>query len=37
VKLCKGLFKCVVWLLTIAFKCVAGVFKLLYKCVGSKY
>ncbi|UNI23056.1 hypothetical protein JDV02_008899 [Purpureocillium takamizusanense] len=37
VKLGKGLFKCVVWLLTVAFKCVAGVFKLLYKCVGSKY
>ena len=37
VKLAKGLFKLVVWVLTIAFKCVAGVFKLLYKCVGSKY
>lgn len=37
VKLSKGLFKCIVWALTIAFKCVSGVFKLLYKCVGSKY
>ncbi|PNY25352.1 Uncharacterized protein TCAP_04711 [Tolypocladium capitatum] len=37
IKLSKALFKCLVWVLTIAFKCMVGVFKLLYKCVGSKY
>lgn len=37
VKLTKGLFACIIWILTIGFKCVGGVFKLLYKCVGSKY
>ncbi|POR37846.1 Uncharacterized protein TPAR_01955, partial [Tolypocladium paradoxum] len=37
VKLTKGLFKCLVWVLTIAFKCASGGFKLLYKCAGSKY
>ncbi|KAH7156668.1 hypothetical protein EDB81DRAFT_397910 [Dactylonectria macrodidyma] len=37
VKLAKGLFACIIWVLTIAFKCCSGIFKLLYKCVGSKY
>ncbi|KAI5459196.1 hypothetical protein BGZ63DRAFT_406503 [Mariannaea sp. PMI_226] len=37
VKLCKGLFKLFIWVLTIAFKCLGGVGKLLYRCVGSKY
>lgn len=37
VKMTKGVFKCVLWVLTIAFKCVAAVFKALYSCVGSKY
>ncbi|KAL7939781.1 hypothetical protein V8C35DRAFT_287667 [Trichoderma chlorosporum] len=37
VKLVKGLFSCLIWILTIGFACVKGVFKVLYKCVGSKY
>ncbi|KAK2595644.1 hypothetical protein QQS21_006615 [Conoideocrella luteorostrata] len=37
VKLAKGLFALVIWILTVLFKCVEGVFKVLYKCVGSKY
>ncbi|KAF7537369.1 hypothetical protein G7Z17_g12861 [Cylindrodendrum hubeiense] len=37
VKLAKGIFACIIWMLTIAFKCFGGVFKVLYKCVGSKY
>ncbi|KAK7430921.1 hypothetical protein QQZ08_002449 [Neonectria magnoliae] len=37
VKLAKGLFATIIWLLTIVFKCFGVVFKVLYKCVGSKY
>lgn len=37
VKLAKGLFQCVIWVLTAIFKVFGGVFKVLYKCVGSKY
>lgn len=37
VKVSKGLFKCVIWILTAVFNVVAGVFKVLYSCVGSKY
>ncbi|KAL7963909.1 hypothetical protein V8C34DRAFT_266901 [Trichoderma compactum] len=37
VKLVKGIFNCVIWILTIGFACVKGVFKVFYKCVGSKY
>ncbi|KAF4981507.1 hypothetical protein FZEAL_2692 [Fusarium zealandicum] len=37
VKIAKGLFKCLIWILTIGFKCVGGVFKAAYSCVGSKY
>lgn len=37
VKLAKGLFKLVLWVLTVLFKIAGGVFKCLYSCVGSKY
>lgn len=37
VKMAKGLFKLVIWVLTMLFKVVGGVFKCLYSCVGSKY
>lgn len=36
-KMVIGVFKCFIWVLTVAFKVVGGVFKVLYKCVGSKY
>lgn len=37
VKVFKGVFKCFIWVLTVAFKMVSGVFKVVYSCVGSKY
>ena len=36
-KIAKGLFKVVIWVLTIAFKCLRVVFGSCYKLVGSKY
>ncbi|KAG6002450.1 hypothetical protein E4U21_003093 [Claviceps maximensis] len=37
VKLTKGLFALVLWILALLFTCVAGVLKGVYKCVGSRY
>lgn len=37
VKLAKGLFKCFIFILTVAAKCVGCLFKGCYSCVGSKY
>jgi hypothetical protein len=37
VKLAKGLFRLLIFVLTVGVKCFGGVFKCCYKCVGSKY
>ena len=37
IKLTKGVFSLLIWVMTVLFKCVLGVFKVCYSCVGSKY